>query len=481
MNTPTPFRHNAALALILWVCLASAGMAQGIIGGGFPMGGGGGNPDKYSPSVRLRVGTGVYTDAAVHFVAADTADLQANNAATVQVTTTFLWAAWLRFDTDDALQVVVCKGALNDSNTEYCIFRGSNNKLNFAIGNGSTSTSIYSSALSGATWYFVAAWYDAATETIKLQLDDGTPVSGDWTGGTQQNATKLFIGSNVGASMFLGARLDSLMLFKPSASDIPAIVTAMYNSGDGVLASDITASQRTTWGATCAWDVGEAAGSNRVDSWASVALAETGGTIARNGGVPRGVAAVDDMVSYWAGVGNDASQTVFAKRPTYAVTAVTADGVDDLLAVGDIGLGASDMTVFVVCDPTAAAGTDEEILGDDDFALCHLTDSAGKVGLYNDGGYISVADATADLQVLCWSLNSTGTNGELFRNGSKIGSSFAYVQADLDAVNLLSDSAGTGAFYDGTMRDIAIFPTVLGAAARGAITSYYLNAYGITP
>jgi hypothetical protein len=54
-----------------------------------------------------------------------------------------------------------------------------------------------------------------------------------------------------------------------------------------------------------------------------------------------------------------------------------------------------------------------------------------KVGWY-DGSFHEPAANTVGAQILSWQLDSTGTSGAIFRNGTQIGSSLAYTQKDCD-------------------------------------------------
>jgi len=236
----------------------------------------------------------------------------------------------------------------------------------------------------------------------------------------------------------------------------------------------------TTSTGSTSFFIGRSSAAGRTLSFDGVVVAAN--EIVSAPGIARAVCADTDGVSYWGSRLGTATATIesLAKRPEWssAEPAVIADGVDDYMDVSTLG-GASDWTIFIVFDPDAAVGTDETLIGQSTLYLQHLTDSAGKVGLWNNGAYISVANATDALQLLTYSLNSTGTNGRLYRNGSLLGVAFAYVQSALSAANLFADGAGAADFFAGELREIVVVPSVLGDAHRSAIEAELMNRHGI--
>lgn len=197
------------------------------------------------------------------------------------------------------------------------------------------------------------------------------------------------------------------------------------------------------------------------------------------------------QVSYWmdrSGSGNHASQTTLAKRPSYISAGqngkpvLSFDGVDDFLALTSaLSVNASDYTIFFVYSPTNMSGTLEYLLGASEQHICHLTNTSGKVGLYNDGAFIDVANAVSGYQVLAYSLNSTDTSGQLFRNGIQIGSDFAYVADDFPSpTHLMANNAGTGYFTEGEIAEIVVYPRALSETQRKAVEYIFKNKWGIS-
>ncbi len=236
------------------------------LGLGLGLGGGSFSPLLLRPSLYLDANKGTYQDAAIQFNASALSHLTIASSASTQVTGSFTWAGWVYFDSDNALMRIAGKGHVQGNGTEYSLFRSSDEKIYLHVGNGSSGQSVMSAVVAKDAWRFVVGWYDATAQTVNVQIDDASPVSESWTGGVQQAANPCEVGGQAGAARWMDGRIDSLMFFK-TVLDSDARAT-LYNSGEGLLCSDLTTAQKTAWGAVSGWDFGESGEmQTRYDSW----------------------------------------------------------------------------------------------------------------------------------------------------------------------------------------------------------------------
>jgi len=469
------FRHNCAFTLLAWCVLASLSWGQ-IIGGN--VWGGGNVIAKAQPAGWWQAKANAYTDAAAQLVAVDAAWLETAATGGLAASGAFEIGCWVNLDSSGA-QGIAGRWGGSSSLQQYLLYYSSAPKFLVRDTDNSTATvEATFGSLSVGTWYFIRAGRTAGG-ALFIQVNDGTvdtqAMPKDFRTSSQDFEVGRYAGGNYG-----DCRLDSL--YVKSAVSTSAEATALYNAGAGVIFVDLSASEKANIEAW--WDLHEASGS-RADQTTNHDLALGAGAIVNGAGIARGVCVDTDGLSYWAARTGSATAAIetIAKRPEWssAEPAAVFDGVDDCLDLSNLG-EAGDWTVFVVIDPTAATGTDEILFGQSTLYLAHLTDTAGKVGLYNDGGWISVADATADLQVLTYALDSSAaTSGKLYRNGTQIGSNFSYVQSALDVANLGANGSGDGSFYDGEIREWLVAPSVLSAAHRSAIETTLMNQHGIIP
>jgi len=490
------YRHNCAVSTLLAWCLTALVAWGQFPGSNVFSGGNPGNPARVADLYATAV-SGCWTDCAAAFDPADTTWFRGPQYD--PGTNDFIISWWSKLDTLAENQCICCTGAYNTGAAGFRVSIFTNGSLNFTVKDSvQASRDVLTLAASGSAnageWQHWLVYCDrSANATAYLngvqQLSADISAHSASLGCTQSGITVGAYDASGSTPYYpVDGSLDSLMLFEKAdlSSDIGDIVAWTQNAGSGRLCGDISDANKTAWGGCIGLDLGEAAGEVRADSWGSTSLTEIGTTtIAQSDGVARGQCADGDTLSYWVPVvGSAVSMATYAKRAAYGTApAIDADGVDDYYDLPSLNGGAaSDWTIFLVPDPDAAAGTDEILLGQTELYLCHLTDSAGKVGIYNNGAFASVADASDAKQVLTYVLDSSGaTAGKLYRNGVQIGSDFAYVQSTLDAANLFADGDGTGSFYAGKLHAFAIAPSVLPASRCRAIEKVLMNQWGITP
>ncbi len=467
------------LASILLLSLSLPASAQ-ILGGSGLLGGGNAIA-KLRPVSWHKADFGTWTDAAALFVPADTAHFDMGTFYDPG-TSDFTVASWMRLTAVGAFMSPLGTGANGDGVDGFRFLIGATGGMTLEINDSvqatrASGTLAANGTFSDSTWYLVIVAFDRSGNAT-CYVNDVTKSAVDISTHTATlGATAGQIGAFVGN--YLDGTLDEVAVWDRLLTSDER--TWLYNSGSGRLYDDTDAALQVDMSAW--WGLGEASGV-RSDQHGSNDLTETGGTIDVAPGIVRGATVDTDGLSYWSSRTTSVTATIetLAKRPEWSSTepAIVADGVDDYLDVSTLG-AASDWTIFVVINPDAAAGADEILLGQATLYLSHLTGTAGQVGIWTGGAFVDVAAATADLQVLTYSLNSTGTNGELFRNGSKLGASFVYAQSALDAANIAADGAGTGSFYAGEIRELIVFDSVLTAAHRSKVDTYLINRHSITP
>ncbi len=136
----------------------------------------------------------------------------------------------------------------------------------------------------------------------------------------------------------------------------------------------------------------------------------------------------------------------------------------------------------VVCFD-GANSTDEEVV--------HFSSGGGQtlqvlantgnntVGWY-DGSFKEAGANTTGAQILSWELNSTGTAGAVYRNGTQVGSSLAYVQAAADDIHVGVYQNETLNGFNGIISRLRIYDGDIGSANRLHAEEALGNFYNIT-
>lgn len=174
---------------------------------------------------------------AVYLTAASFQTLsRASNSDLAQGNIDFTVAGWL-WRGADATGVIVSK--FNDSagNREFAVEYNTNGSLRFYVwdGSGNQAFADWGSVLSLSTWHCFVAWHDASSDTVFLQVNNGTPIS-TAVGGSIQGAgtAPLIIGARdvSGSERNFDGRIDAVHIWKRVIS--PTERAEFYNSGNGV-------------------------------------------------------------------------------------------------------------------------------------------------------------------------------------------------------------------------------------------------------
>ena len=201
------------------------------------------------------------------------------------------------------------------------------------------------------------------------------------------------------------------------------------------------------------------------------------------------VTADGNVVGAWAdksGNGNDATRTPVANKPLYKTSiqngesVVRFDGINDALLLGGMTVGVGSLTFFIATNPTSIAATLKYFIDIHvgRLIVAHTTDDAAfKVGWY-DGAFDSVAAAQTGAQSLCWHFTSGG-NGEVFRDGSSLGTAAYTAKAIGGNVGLFSEADGSSKYVSGDAFEVIIYDSALSTGNRQAVETYLNNKWAI--
>ena len=138
------------------------------------------------------------------------------------------------------------------------VFQTSDNRFHFGIsstGSDSQEISATTPTPAAGTWYFVAVWFDGATNTQYIQINDGTIYSAVVTPPVDR-AGAFSIGSAGGTSTPWDGAIACVGFWKRVLT--AAERTILYNGGFGTLYEQVSASIRTSL--TSYWNLYEASG-----------------------------------------------------------------------------------------------------------------------------------------------------------------------------------------------------------------------------
>ena len=230
-------------------------------------------------------------------------------------------------------RTIVSKYQLSGGGREFLVYLNTA-ALTFVLSaNGTDITSVNIPGLSAATWYFFVADYDAATDVMRIILNDGTPAANTHAGGTFASATDFRVGAWVNTG-FMSGRVDELAIWNRLLT--PGEITWLYNGGMGRTYTDIGVfpggdnllTDLISW-----WGMNQASGT-RFDAHGSNNLTDNN-AVASIDGIITGRSGENDPVGLWidlSGNGRNVAQLSAASRPILQTTplrGVLFDGTDD--------------------------------------------------------------------------------------------------------------------------------------------------------
>jgi hypothetical protein len=290
----------------------------------------------------------------------------------------FTVAGWVYIDSKATYGTIFSKGnpvSATPGQGEYgLMYKPSGDRFMLIMRNadGSGGTNINADTLgspSTGQWYFVAAWYNAATDTAQIQVNNGAVDSVSIASGPYDGANAGQIG-RIAAGFSSDARVDGVGVWKRSLSADER--ATLYNGGRGVHSTQLTSSLKTSLQAY--WDLDEGstgvAATTRRDAIGSNHLTDNA-TVTSNTGKTR----TGDFL--WVGsngsLADDGAVTAISLGTDRQVSAYTAanSGLPDndvlslalgsgglaLVGTNDAGAWAPGMAGFVVEDLASAPAT----------------------------------------------------------------------------------------------------------------------------
>jgi hypothetical protein len=196
------------------------------------------------------------------------------------------------------------------------------------------------------------------------------------------------------------------------------------------------------------------------------------------------------MVASWtdsSGNSRHATQAADAKKPLYKTAiqngkpVVRFDATDDTLAI-TATIASGSWSIYAVHSGPGTAVNGRYILDTQSGRLIVAVRTANGVsdttiGWY-DGGWKTVAAGTTGFQINSWILTSGG-NGEIFRNGTSLGTAAYSAKGIGGAIALGTRYDGTGPFFGADMGEVIFYNAAHNATQRGQVQSYLSTRWGI--
>lgn len=202
--------------------------------------------------------------------------LTGGDASTLRITAedSFIFGGWVKANSLPAsASMILTKGQTSNGNDTYSLTIDPTGFVYFNVaqtdpgfGLGTTSDD----ALVPATKAFVLAWVNAATDTVNIKINASTTSTE-----TLESAALTDFGGDFrfladpSSQWGLDGIIDEWFFCKNPADLAAALTligTTVYNSGDGIHYSELTAGNKTTLGLVSWWTMDENSGDSRTDS-----------------------------------------------------------------------------------------------------------------------------------------------------------------------------------------------------------------------
>lgn len=151
-----------------------------------------------------------------------------------------LVACWAKKDPANFLDFPAIAGKWTADNRSYSLrYERIANKYIFSASSdgvvGFNATANNFGAVPGDTLNFLAGYVDTTNDLIGISVDNGTPNTTGFTGNTFDGNAPFDIGHFGTADNTWRGGIDALGLYVPaSASEIPELITALWNNGNGL-------------------------------------------------------------------------------------------------------------------------------------------------------------------------------------------------------------------------------------------------------
>jgi RHS repeat-associated protein len=131
------------------------------------------------------------------------------------------------------VMIIAHKGLANSNSRDYALYYNpTGSKFTFLVGNGSISGSVSSQeTIVAGRWYNIMAWHDSFSNTLNIQVNNGTASSVSYTSGAMDTIYPLTLGAHDNGTSGLDGLIDEVALYKRvlTASER----TWLYNRGFG--------------------------------------------------------------------------------------------------------------------------------------------------------------------------------------------------------------------------------------------------------
>jgi hypothetical protein len=148
----------------------------------------------------------------------------------------FTISLWVNLESTASYRPILAKtDGMNASDWEYDIYAG-NSVPYFEVSDGSDWTSRSSGVtMSTATWYFICAWYNTTTDSIYIQINNGTPLRAVATHEPRDYSGAFRIGSWNGNTYYWDGLIDDVGVWGRAGNQTTghAMADSIYNSGNG--------------------------------------------------------------------------------------------------------------------------------------------------------------------------------------------------------------------------------------------------------
>lgn len=178
---------------------------------------------------------------AAQFVSANSESLSISSNPSLQVgDIDFTLACWVYLTTKTLSQSFPTKVDSGSNSREYWVeYDSASDRIRFRVSSDGTSgntTTVVANNLgapSTGTWYFVVAWHDASSDTINIQVNNGTTDSTAHSTGVYAGTADFRIGAFGNTpSQFLNGYADEVGFWKRLLTTEEK--TRLYNSGNGI-------------------------------------------------------------------------------------------------------------------------------------------------------------------------------------------------------------------------------------------------------
>lgn len=150
----------------------------------------------------------------------------------------YTFAGWVYFDALGTYRMLITKDNFGTSQREYVLWYNSDSsRLSWNVFDGaSTQIGVVLAnnlgAPSTATWYFIVAWHDAASNLVGIQVNNGTADTAATSGAAGDSTAAFQIGKREADTLPHDGRIDAVGFWKRILTADEK--TTLYNSGNGL-------------------------------------------------------------------------------------------------------------------------------------------------------------------------------------------------------------------------------------------------------